>query len=126
MKRQDQVIRLLKSIEDAWNAADPAAYARLFAADAVYVTRSGALWQGRPEIEEGHAFALAGSLVDTTLRLRPAHIAFPAVSVAVAVVHVELSGETTATRALATFVITLNAGEWSVLSAHTSEVTAIH
>ncbi len=126
VRKQDQIVALLKAVEQAWNSGDPAAYARLFAPDAVYVTRSGALWHGRPAIEEGHAAALEGPLADTSLRLRPIHIAVPALSVAVAHVDVELSSETSATRAVATLVLTLNGTEWAILAAHASEVAAIH
>jgi uncharacterized protein (TIGR02246 family) len=124
--KHDRIVALLKAVEHAWNAGDAAAYGRLFAPDAVYVTSSGALWQGRPAIEEGHRAALTGSLADTSLRLRPAHIAMPALSVAVAHVDVELSSDTSVTRTFATFVLTLNGVEWSILAVHASEVTAVH
>ena len=126
MRKHNEIIALLRAVEQAWNAADPVAYARLFAPDAIFVTRSGALWQGRPAIEEGHRAALAGTLADTSIRLRPTHIMVPALSVAVAHVEIELSSDTSTTRAMTTFVLALNGAEWSILAAHTSEVTAVH
>jgi uncharacterized protein (TIGR02246 family) len=126
VRKHNEIIALLRAVEEAWNAADPVAYARLFAPDAIYVTRSGALWQGRPAIEEGHRAALAGTLADTSIRLRPTHIMVPALSVAVAHVEIELSSDTSTTRAMTTFVLALNGAEWSILAAHTSEVTAVH
>ena len=126
MRKHNEIIALLRAVEEAWNAADPVAYARLFAPDAIFVTRSGALWQGRPAIEEGHRAALAGTLADTSIRLRPTHIMVPALSVAVAHVEIELSSDTSTTRAMTTFVLALNGAEWSILAAHTSEVTAVH
>ena len=126
MRKHNEIIALLRAVEQAWNAADPVAYARLFAPDAIFVTRSGALWQGRPAIEEGHRAALAGTLADTSIRLRPTHIMVPALSVAVAHVEIELSSDTSTTRAMTTFVLALNGAEWSILAAHTSEVAAVH
>ena len=126
VRTHQRVVALLRAVEQAWNAGDAVAYARLFAADAVYVTRSGAIWRGRPAIEEGHAAALAGPLADSELRLRPAHILVPALSVAIAHVDVELSSETSISRAVTTFVLGLNGTEWSILAAHTSEVAAVH
>ena len=126
MRKHNEILALLHAVEQAWNAADPAAYARLFAPDAVYVTRAGSLWQGRPAIEEGHRAALAGTLADTSIRLRPMHIAVPALSVAVAHVEMELASDASVTRAMATFVLALNGAEWSILAAHTSEMAAVH
>ncbi len=126
MKRQDEVVGVLRRMEAAWNSGDATEYARLFAADAVYVTRSGELWQGRPAIEEGFAAALSGPLADTMVALRPAHVAFPALSVAVVIATVELSSETAATRAIATFILTLNGSEWSILAAQAGEIAAVH
>ena len=126
MRKHTEIIALLRAVERAWNAADPVAYARLFAPDAIYVTRSGALWQGRPAIEEGHREALAGTLADTSIRLRPAHITLPALSVAVAHVEIELASDISTSRAMATFVLTLNGTEWSILAAHSSEIAAVH
>ena len=117
---------MLTALETAWNDADAAAYARLFAADAVYVTRGGSVWRGRPAIEEGHSRALAGALADTVLSLRPTHITFPAVSVAIAHVDLELSSDQAIIRAVTTFVLTLDGKRWSILAAHTSEAAAVH
>jgi uncharacterized protein (TIGR02246 family) len=126
MGTQDRIVSFLQAVELAWNTGEASAYARLFAPDAVFVTSSGALWQGRPAIEEGHRAALAGALADTSLRLRPAHITMPALSVAVAHVDVELSSDSSITRTFATFVLTLNGSEWSILAVHASEVAAVH
>jgi len=126
VRKHNEIMAFLRAVEQAWNAADPVAYARLFAPDAIYVTRSGALWQGRPAIEEGHRAALSGALADTSIRLRPTYITVPALSVAVAHVEVELSSDTSLTRAMTTFVLALNGTEWSILAAHTSEIAAVH
>jgi len=123
---RDDIARVLAALEAAWNDADAAAFARLFAADAVYVTRGGSVWRGRPAIEEGHARAIAGPLADTVVNLRPTHITFPAAAVAVAHVDLQLSSDMTIIRAVTTFVLTLEGKRWSILAAHTSEAAAVH
>jgi uncharacterized protein (TIGR02246 family) len=123
---RDDITELLAALEAAWNDADAAAYARLFAPDAVYVTRGGSVWRGRPAIEEGHGRALAGSLADTILTLRPTHITFPATSVAVALVDLELASDQSVVRAVTTFVLALDVNRWSIIAAHTSEAAAVH
>ena len=51
MAPHDQIGQLLAALEAPWNDADASAYSRLFAADAVYVSRGGAVSQGRDEKE---------------------------------------------------------------------------
>jgi uncharacterized protein (TIGR02246 family) len=123
---REDVAEVLAAIEAAWNDADAAALARHFAADAMYVTRGGSVWRGRPAIEEGHAKALAGPLAGTVLTLRPTHLVFPATSVAIAQVDVEMSGEQSIIRAVTTFVLSLDAKRWSIVAAHTSEAASVH
>jgi uncharacterized protein (TIGR02246 family) len=123
----DDITQLLIALEEAWNAADAAAYGRLFASDAIYVTRSGLVWRGRPAIEEGHAKAFAGALADTTLTLQPIHISFPAPFLAIAHLNVEVgSDETEVLRAITTLVLASDEERWSILAAHTSEITSVH
>ena len=126
MPAREDIAEVLVGLETAWNAADAAAYARLFAADAIYVTRGGTVWRGRPAIEEGHARALAGPLADTILTLRPTHITFPATSVGVAHVDLELSSDQAIVRAVTTFVLSLDGRRWTIIAAHTSEAAAVH
>ncbi|MGH9091601.1 MAG: SgcJ/EcaC family oxidoreductase [Acidimicrobiales bacterium] len=45
---------VLDRLRDAWNAADAAAYARLFAEDATHVTWRGDVLTGRSEIQQVH------------------------------------------------------------------------
>ena len=126
MTPHEEIAGLLSAIEAAWNAGDARTYARLFAADAVYVTRVGAIWYGRPAIEEGSARALAGPLAGTTISLRPTHISVPASSVVVAQVDIELSSDAALIRAVTTFVLGIDGGQWRVIAAHTSEAASVH
>ena len=126
MAHHEDLSLLLARMEEAWNEGDAAAYARVFSSDAVYVNRSGAVWEGRPAIEEGHALALAGALAGTTLALRPIHVALPALTVAVACVDVQLASDDETIRAVTTLVASRDAGEWTIIAAHTSEAAPVH
>lgn len=126
MTPHEEIAAVLSAIEAAWNAGDARAYARLFAPDAVYVTRVGAIWYGRPAIEEGHGRALAGPLAGTTISLRPTHISVPAASVVVAQVDIELSSDAALIKAVTTFVLGLDSGQWRIVAAHTSESASVH
>ena len=46
--------RVLDRLRDAWNAADAAAFARLFTEDATYVIWRGDVLTGRSEIQSAH------------------------------------------------------------------------
>ena len=122
----DQIAEILTAVEQAWNDGDAPAYARRFAADAVYVTRGAVVWEGRPAIEEAHAKAFAGSLAGTLLTLRPLHVNFPSETVAVAQVDVQLASDEGVTRAVTTFVLSFDGAAWTIVAAHSSEVTSVH
>jgi uncharacterized protein (TIGR02246 family) len=126
MAPHDELARLLTAIEAAWNAGDARAYGRLFASDAVYVTRAGVLWQGRPAIEEAQADALAGALAGTTLTLRPTHVAALAPTVVVAQLEVRIASDATVIRAVTTLVLGLESEEWRIVAAHTSDAAPVH
>lgn len=53
--------------EQAWNAHDMAAFARLFHPDATFVNRFGTYWRGVDAIVAGHARIHASVYVDSTL-----------------------------------------------------------
>lgn len=52
---REQIAAMLTRWEAAWNRHDMAAFASLFHDDGVWVLWTGAVWQGRQVIEEGHA-----------------------------------------------------------------------
>ena len=124
MTHHDEVAQVLASMEQAWNDADASAYARLYASDAIYVTRAGTIRRGRRAIEDGHAKAFAGPSADSTLSLRPIHISFPSASVAV--VHVDIEVSSGVTHAVATLILALEGDHWLIVAAHTSEVASVH
>ena len=118
--------QILSALEAAWNGLEPDALAALFALDAVYVTRSGHVWRGRPAIEQGHADAFAGPLGDLILTLTPIAVIFPAPGVCVATVNVHLTDTFTRIRGIATLVLAGDGAEWHIISAHSTESAAIH
>ena len=65
-----EVEALMAAIERAWNAGDVESYARLYAGDANYVTRSGIPRKGRAAIRKGHAAAFRGALKGSELKIR--------------------------------------------------------
>jgi len=123
--REEAVGVLLCELEDAWNRGDIHAYAAVFASDAAYVSRAGALWEGRAEIEGHHTSAFAGPLRNTELRLAARRVRFLAPTLAVANVDVELRNRqdpTQLARAISTLTLAGAAGDWKIAAAHTSEV----
>ena len=89
------IVALAEAIERAWNAGDVKSYARLYARlyalNAVYVTRAGIVWKGRTTIERGHAAAFRGELKGTVLKIRIKRLRFLTAKNAVAQCAVELS-----------------------------------
>jgi uncharacterized protein (TIGR02246 family) len=122
----DAIVEMLVSLEQTWNESDAAALARFFTSDAIFITQSGNVWQGRPAIEEGHAAGFSGPLIGTMLSLRPINIAYLTTSIAVVQVHIALATDTSTARAIGTFVFVSDGGRWAIAAAHTSDVASIH
>jgi uncharacterized protein (TIGR02246 family) len=122
----EDIASVLVTLQTAWNELDAAAYARLFSSDAVYVTRGGLVWRGRPAIEEGTGKALAGALGDMKAALRPITVTFPAPAVGLALVEVILTGDAAIIRGVTTFVLVFDEDRWTIVCAQTTEVTSVH
>src|SRR5918911_1711837 len=58
-KDETAIRKLIRQIQDGWNAHDPKAAAAPFAVDADFVVVTGLHLKGRDEIEKGFAFRLA-------------------------------------------------------------------
>jgi uncharacterized protein (TIGR02246 family) len=120
------VAALIAAIERAWNAADVEAYARLYAVNAAYVTRTGILWSGRKAIEKGHASAFRGELKGTALKIRVKRLRFFGPDTAIAQCAIELreGGDKRArkVRAATTFALRENRGRWEIEAARTREI----
>ncbi|MDT4895103.1 MAG: hypothetical protein QOH25_180 [Acidobacteriota bacterium] len=110
--------RVVKQVEDGWNAHDGKAFAAPFAVDADYVIVNGMKLKGKEAIETGHTQILTTIYKDShnvgtvkSIRfLRPD----------VAIVHVEwnlefsMGGETRKGHAMNTMVMTKEGGKWSI------------
>jgi len=117
-----QIETLLAAVEQAWNQADLTAYAALYTEDAAYVSRSGALWMGREEIERQHRTAFAGK---SPLRLRAIRSALLESEVALVHAEVQITGgghSEQTIHAVTTFVWVIQPGGWRIAAAHTSEL----
>jgi uncharacterized protein (TIGR02246 family) len=123
---EQAVVEVLSALTVAWNDHDATEYARLFAPDATYVTRSGVLWRGRPAIEEGHAEAFVGPLADATVTLVPTDVIVVAPAVVVVHAAISLRAGEEPLKALTTFVLVENQGEWRIQTAHTTEISTIN
>ncbi|MBN8847632.1 MULTISPECIES: SgcJ/EcaC family oxidoreductase [unclassified Sphingomonas] len=58
---------IVRRFEEAWNAHDMQAFARLFHPDATFVNRFGSYWRGVEQIVAGHAPIHATIYSDSTL-----------------------------------------------------------
>ena len=122
-----QIDQLFLEVQAAWNEGDVGAYARLFAPDAAYVSRSGSLWIGRKEIERQHLLAFDKGLRGSRLRLQVRHI--HPFSADTALVHAQVRlapppSRDNSTKALTTFLLQFKSGRWRIAAAHTSELVS--
>ncbi|MFE1644136.1 SgcJ/EcaC family oxidoreductase [Microbacterium sp. P01] len=74
--REEQAIRTMRALENAWAAGDADAYGLLHSQTATYVAFDGTVMTGSAEIADGHRALFAGIMkgshlltVDRTLRL---------------------------------------------------------
>jgi len=123
VERRAEIEDLLVRVEDAWDRGDVHAYTSLYAEDAGYVSRAGAVWEGRGEIERQHVVLFAGILRNTRIKLHTRAIRFVTPQVAIVHAGIDLTREKDASRAFATFVVSSAGGSWRIAAAHASEVS---
>lgn len=110
--------RVVKQVEDAWNAHDGKAFAAPFAMDADYVVVNGMRVKGREEIEKGHTGIFTTIYKDSRNAATIKSVRYLRPDVAVA--HVEwnlefkMNGETKKAHAMNTMVLTKEGGQWSI------------
>ena len=124
-KQRQRLERILGRIEEVWNHSDAEAYAALYAPDAVYVSRGGALWEGRAEIQKQHALAFAGPLRYTILHFRAGRVRMLTRRAAVVYAALEIANPwkpEQLVQALTTFVFVATHDDWLIASAHTTDV----
>jgi uncharacterized protein (TIGR02246 family) len=127
-KDEAAIRKVVKQVEDGWNAHDGKAFAAPFATDADYVVVNGATIRGREAIEKGHTAIFATfykeshnvSTVKSIRFLRPD----------VAVVHLEWNlefragGETKKGHAINTMVMTKDGDKWSIAAFQNTPIQA--
>lgn len=119
----DRIARdIAARLEDAWNAADAAAFAQAFAADADFVDIRGEHHRGRQAIEAGHAGIFASVYRGSRIRYRVTD----ARPLANGVILVHSTGELDAPsgpmagthRAVQTLVLVRDGSEWRIAAFH--------
>jgi uncharacterized protein (TIGR02246 family) len=112
------VRRIVRQVQDAWNAHDGKAFAAPFATDADYVVVNGMYAKGRDEIERGHTGIFTTIYKDSRNVATIKSVRFLRPDVAVA--HVEwnlefkMNGETQKGHAINTMVMTKDGGKWNI------------
>lgn len=135
----DDVRKVVEGFSTAWNHHDMDAFGKLFAPDADFVNVGGALWKGRQDIQERHAWS-HGAIPKTTPGYNPAYygmfkhstmeftrieVRFLRQDVALARVAWQLSGDarTTSLRhGMLLFVLTRGADGWQIAAAQNTEI----
>jgi uncharacterized protein (TIGR02246 family) len=119
---------VVNKLEEAWNAADGAAFAAPFASDADFVNIRGDLHTGREEIAAGHQHIFATIYADSTVRysVRQAReledgVILAHISGTLNVPGGPMAGET---NALASIVLVEDGGEHRIAAFHNTVVAS--
>ena len=124
-KAKHRLERLLLNLEEAWNRGDAEAYAAFFTEDAAYVSRGGALWEGREEIQRQQAAAFAGPLRYTVLHFRAWRLRFITSKVAMIYAAMEIVHPWNAAmngQVLASLTCAMVFEDWRVASQHSTDI----
>lgn len=110
--------RVVKQVEDGWNAHSGKAFAAPFAVDADYVVVNGMYIKGRPAIEQGHTGIFTTIYKDSRNAATVKSVRFlrPGVAVAHVAWNLEFNagGQPQKAQAMSTMVMTKKAGKWSI------------
>jgi uncharacterized protein (TIGR02246 family) len=122
-----EIRAVLDGFEEAWNRGDPRAFAGWFTDRAAYISRSGALFDGRDEVALAHAEAFDGPQRGTQMQITPTRTQRLAEDVAVvhASVRTTRQHQPGSVDAIATVVMQRNADGWRVAAAHTTQLGAV-
>jgi uncharacterized protein (TIGR02246 family) len=120
--------RIVKAVEDGWNAGDGKAFAAPFAEDADYVIVNGRRIKGRNIIDSGHQQIFDTIYKNSHNTATVQSIRFLCDGVAVA--HVEwhlkylVNGGAREGKAMCSMVMTKQGGRWSIAAFHNTSVTS--
>jgi len=115
---RQQIEAIISQWESAWNTHDMARFSALFHDDGVWVLWTGAVWTGRPAIQEGHAEAHRTVFRNSTQRELLEELTFVGPDAAVARFCSVLEGDERApeklVRSSKIVVLTRREGTWRV------------
>ena len=113
-----QIEAIISQWESAWNSHDMARFGALFHEDGVWVLWTGAVWTGRPAIQEGHAEAHRTFFRNSTQRELLEELTFVGPDAAIARFCSMLKGDKRAPEKLVRsrkfLVLTRREGTWRV------------
>jgi uncharacterized protein (TIGR02246 family) len=131
------ILKLGRTLQDAWNRGDAAGYASLFTDDADFVAWNGSYGRGRQAIEDGHRRLFDGPLAGSRMILvddgaesaPPLSLRFVRPDVAImvtssAVTPADQSAASPDHQSVQTFVLTKNGDRWRVAAFHNTRQQA--
>ena len=120
----DDLRGVLDGLELAWARADGKAFAALFAPDATYVSRAGAMCEGREAIARLHDAAFAGPQRGTTVHITITRTQLLTDGVALLIARVRTTHDSVpgTIDALATVVLGRDEDGWRITAAHTTQL----
>jgi uncharacterized protein (TIGR02246 family) len=120
---------LVKQLEQAWNAADAAAFATPFKDDSVFIHIFGRQIDGRAAIEEGHRFIFSGIYKGSRNQYTLLGIRYPRPDVAIVLVEAHLQfqekGEPREIHARPTLIATKDMGRWFIEMFQNTRITEL-
>ena len=125
------VRKVLTAFVEAWNKHDAKAFSLVFAEDADFTNVRGMGAHGRAEIEKFHAPAFATRFKDTNQKFTKDKIRFIRPDVAAVDVWWEMTGAKNSEgqdiplrKGLLNFIMTKEAGKWSIKVMHNMDLTS--
>jgi uncharacterized protein (TIGR02246 family) len=118
---------LVRQLEDAWNTADPAAFAAPFRDDAVFIHLYGGQLDGRAAIEDTHRVIFGGIYQGSRNHWTVRGIRFfrPDVAIVLAEAHLQFSehGQPREIQARPTLIVVKEEGRWGIQMFQNTRVT---
>ncbi|MGC2109524.1 MAG: SgcJ/EcaC family oxidoreductase [Candidatus Korobacteraceae bacterium] len=120
---------LVYQLEAAWNAADGASFAALFADDADFIHILGGYYTGRAAIEAGHRMIFGTIYKDSTVRYSVEKIRFVRPDVAIILLrqHLQFAEEGAAREldARPTIVAESRNGQWQIAALQNTRISEV-
>jgi uncharacterized protein (TIGR02246 family) len=115
---REQIMTIIQRWEEAWNSHDMPAFANLFHEDGTWILWTGAVWTGRPAIEEGHAAVHKTVFRNSIQRERLEELTFVGPDAAVVRFYSTLTGDERSpgkeVRSRKFLLVTRREGAWKV------------